>query len=188
MVNSESSTEKTRVLNRRRRVNTQAILLMFHFSIFIFQFAICILTFDFCIALSAVLFHGLPILLTYHFPIYIFQFAFCTLFSEVLFHRPFLQPLVVGTAADPLARPGVVEERHAAAVSLVVLPHEPGIGLVVPDFEPGHLDPFFLLQPLHERFRVVAVGSLRAGELEQVKFRLGHDLSSFPNRECVTSP
>ncbi len=83
----------------------------------------------------------------------------------VLFQRPFLQPFVIRGAADPFAGLFVKEEWDASAVSFVVLSHQFGIGLIMPDLQLRHLDPCFILQPLHERFYLMAVGSFGTGEL-----------------------
>jgi len=53
----------------------------------------------------------------------------------VLFGGPLLQPLIVGGAADPVPGLFVVEEWDPPAVALVILPHEFGIGLIMPDLE-----------------------------------------------------
>jgi len=53
----------------------------------------------------------------------------------VLFGGPLLQPLIVAGAADPVPGLFVVEEWDTPAVAFVTLPHEFGIGLIMPDLE-----------------------------------------------------
>src|SRR3990172_10261647 len=40
----------------------------------------------------------------------------------------------------------------------------------MPDFQLRHLNPCFIFEPLHERVHFMAMGSLRTGELQQIKF------------------
>jgi len=83
----------------------------------------------------------------------------------MLFQRPLLQPLVICGATDPFARLFIKEERDASAKTLVILSHQLGIDLIMPDLKLRHLHPLFILQPLHERFHLMAVGSLSTGKL-----------------------
>jgi len=82
----------------------------------------------------------------------------------MLFQRPLLQSFVICRATDPLSRFLVEEERDSSAKALVVFSHQFSIGLIMPDLKLRHLDPLLILQPLHERFHLMAVGSFGAGE------------------------
>ena len=81
-----------------------------------------------------------------------------------LFQRPLLQPLIVCRATDPLSGLLVEEEWNAATIAFVIFSHQFGIDLIMPDLKLRHLNPLLILQSLHERIHLMAVGSLGAGE------------------------
>jgi len=60
--------------------------------------------------------------------------------------------------------------------------HEPRVGVVVPHFKSCDFNALLCLQPLHERFHFVAVGSFRSGEHQQVELLFRHWDSSFRGR------
>jgi len=107
-------------------------------------------------------------------------------YSILLSHCPLLQALVVCSTADPLSCLLVEEERDTTAEALVVFLHEPCVGVVVPHFESCDFNALLCLQPLHERFHFVAVGSFRSGEHQQVELLFRHWDSSFRVWEITT--
>lgn len=97
----------------------------------------------------------------------------------MLFQRPLLQSFVICGATDPLAGLFIIKERDSSAKALVILSHQLGIDLIMPDLKLRHLYPLLILQPLHERLYMLAVGSLSTGKLQEIKLLFRHKASSF---------
>jgi hypothetical protein len=91
--------------------------------------------------------------------------------SLALILGPLPEHLIRRGPTEPFPGPGIIKKRYPAAKTLVILFQEGGVGLIVPNLQPGDRHPQLFFQAFQQWFYLLAVNALCSIKLQQVAGR-----------------